>query len=162
MLSRVIAQWSAFDATCRSEAGSKNDLASFTVSDKNVIMSFLQILKPLKLATERLEGEKVPTVSNVLVQLKWLQRKLAADPTPSSFSSTSSSSPPSSSSLPGSRYAFPQSVSFVRQRMSTVLSEKMSNYLDSADFWIAAALDPRVSISKFTLFNCLPHSLLQS
>jgi hypothetical protein len=52
----------------------QNGLASFNVTDKNVIMSFLQILKQLKIATERLEGEKVPTISNVLVLLKWFQR----------------------------------------------------------------------------------------
>ena len=134
MLSRVVAQWSAFDATCRSEAGVKGKSSRFNATDKAVIICFLQILKPLKVVTERLEGEKVPSISNVLTLLKWPQKKLATDPTPSS-----------------SIRVFSPAVSCVRQKMSLVLSEKLQYYLRSSDFWIASALDPRVIVYRIYL-----------
>ena len=140
MLSRVVRQWSAFDATCRSKAGIKSKLSLFNDAEKTMISCFLQLLKPLKLATERLEAEKVPSISTALVLLQWLQKKFASDPTPSS-----------------SIQIFPHAVSMVRQSMSRVLCEQLQHYLSSRDVWITSALDPRVSTFKITRFNCLSH-----
>ena len=130
MIMRVLAQWPAFDATCRSEAGSKNSLTPFSASEKHLLTSFAQTLRPLKIATETLEAEKVPTISTLLPVLIWLKQKLT--------SSDSNSS------------RLPISIRCLKDEMISVLETKMEFYTASADFWIASALDPRVSLLKFT------------